>query len=67
MAAEGLPWTNALAYYVHSQIRDVKYFITLCPGAKVKKIFYDRNFIMFKKARVFVLYSNFQYGLMFVG
>ncbi len=32
LARKGLPWTNTLAYYEHSQITYVKSFITLGPG-----------------------------------
>jgi hypothetical protein len=30
---KGLPGTNTLAYYEHSQLTDVKRFITLDPGS----------------------------------
>jgi hypothetical protein len=36
---KGLPGTNTQVDNIHSQITDVKSFITLCPGANVIKTF----------------------------
>jgi hypothetical protein len=42
-----LPGTNTLAYYEHSEIMDVKSFITLCPGHISFKTFYINNIRIF--------------------
>jgi hypothetical protein len=40
---KGLPGTNALAYYEHLQVTDVKRFIIFGKGANVIKLFYGCN------------------------
>jgi hypothetical protein len=57
--------TNTLAYF--ASVKKIKSFLTLTPGANVKKLLLSVIYEFLQYARVFVPVKLFQPSLMFVG